>query len=183
MIWHQVYRSLCTWILSGVFSECWDHVCHLPVLGYKVSFRKKITTPAHHFLVCVVSYCILELSSDWEGEYHLLLQFVSVHFCLFVLSPFLWSFKIKSCICSGLPKQLLSETAPKNVIFALHPILPNLCRDDKNPLWAFNLLLFCIVLHFSSCRLCVTLCHALSDHFYPTSTACSVFAMHVRSWC
>lgn len=67
-----------------MFSEHWDHVCHLLALRYKVTFRKK-KQPAHHFLVCVVSYYILELFSNWEGEYHLLLQFVSVHFCQFFL--------------------------------------------------------------------------------------------------
>lgn len=66
-----------------MFSEHWDHVGHPPVLRYKSVLEKK--KPAHHFLVCVVSYYILELFSNWEGEYHLLLQFVNVHFCQFVL--------------------------------------------------------------------------------------------------
>lgn len=107
--WEFDTRFTDLWVLRSflILSE------QLLVLRYEFGFRKEA---AHHLLACVVTYCILELYSNGEGEYHLLLQFVSVHFCQFVPLLYPWSFQVKSCMCS---KQLLSETAPINVIFAL----------------------------------------------------------------
>lgn len=136
--------------------------------GTKSVLGKK--NPAHHFLGCVISCCVLELFSNWEGEYHLLLQFASVHFFNLSYNLLCGHWKLRVASVLDFLSSCSLKQAPKNVIFALHPILPNLCRDDKSPLWALHLLLFCIFLHFSSCRLCVALCHALSNHFYPTST-------------
>lgn len=123
-------------------------MCHLLGLRYKAGFRKEA---AHHLLACVGNYCILELFSNGESEYHLLLQFVSVHFCQFVPQPPLWSFQIKSCICSsGLPKQLLSEQHLK--MWSLHyipfcSICVGIIRVPYERFTCFlPLLLFCIFL-------------------------------------
>lgn len=52
---------------------------HLPSPQYKVGFREEAL---HHLLTC--SQRLRQQFLNRQGEYHLLLQFVTVHFCQFV---------------------------------------------------------------------------------------------------